>query len=329
MRLIGLAVVLILCLSFAAPAAQAQQAGKVYRVGVLSAGSVALDAVGNGRQAFLERLSELGWIVGQNLTIEPRHADGELDRLPGLAAELVQLKVDMVLAFGTPAALAAKRATVTIPIVIVAGDPVGTGLVASLAHPGGNITGLTNEAGLEIFAKRLELLKEMAPKISRLGILTNRSNIAEARGGAATAPLAQALRLTFVPVDVRSPSGFDGAFAVLIRERVDGLTATENPLNVEHKDLIVSFVNKNRLPTVFGERVFVDAGGLMSYGISFADLLRRLATCMDKILKGSKPADLPIEQPTKFELVVNLKTAKALGLTIPQTILLQADQAIE
>jgi putative tryptophan/tyrosine transport system substrate-binding protein len=329
MRRIGLAVVLILCLSSAAPAAQAQQAGKVYRVGVLSAGSVALDAVGNGRQAFLERLSDLGWVVGQNLTIEPRHADGELDRLPGLAAELVQLKVDMVMAFGTPAALAAKRATVTIPIVIVAGDPVGTGLVASLAHPGGNITGLTNEAGLEIFAKRLELLKEMAPKISRLGILTNRSNIAEARGGAATTPLAQALRLTFVPVDVRSPSGFDGALAVLIRERVDALTATENPLNVEHKDLIVSFANKNRLPTVFGERVFVDAGGLMSYGISFADLLRRLATCMDKILKGAKPADLPIEQPTKFELVVNLKTAKALGLTIPQTILLQADQAIE
>ena len=329
MRLIGLAVVLILCLSFAAPAAQAQQAGKVYRVGVLSAGSVALDAVGNGRQAFLERLSDLGWIVGQNLTIEPRHADGELDRLPGLAAELVQLKVDMVLAFGTPAALAAKRATVTIPIVIVAGDPVGTGLVASLAHPGGNITGLTNEAGLEIFAKRLELLKEMAPKISRLGILTNRSNIAEARGGAATAPLAQALRLTFVPVDVRSPSGFDGAFAVLIRERVNALTATENPLNVEHKDLIVSFATKNRLVTVFGERVFVEAGGLMSYGISFADLLRRLATCMDKILKGAKPADLPIEQPTKFELVINLKTAKALGLTIPSSLLQRADQVIE
>jgi putative tryptophan/tyrosine transport system substrate-binding protein len=329
MRVIGLAVVLILCLSSAAPAAQAQQAGKVYRVGVLSAGSVALDAVGNGRQAFLERLSDLGWVVGQNLTIEPRHADGELDRLPGLAAELVQLKVDMVMAFGTPAALAAKRATVTIPIVIVAGDPVGTGLVASLAHPGGNITGLTNEAGLEIFAKRLELLKEMAPKISRLGILTNRSNIAEARGGAATTPVAQALRLTFVPVDVRSPSGFDGALAVLIRERVDALTATENPLNVEHKDLIVSFANKNRLPTVFGERVFVDAGGLMSYGISFADLLRRLATCMDKILRGAKPADLPIEQPTKFELVVNPKTAKALGLTIPQTLLQRADQVVE
>jgi putative ABC transport system substrate-binding protein len=329
MRLIGLVVILVVSL-FAAPlAAQAQQAGKVYRVGVLSAGSIALDAVGNGRQAFLERLSDLGWVVGQNLTIEPRHAKGELERLPGFAAELVQLKVDMVVAFGTPAALAAKRATVTVPIVIVAGDPVGTGLVASLAHPGGNSTGLTNEAGLEIFAKRLELLKEMPPKISRLGILTDRSNTAEARGGAATAPSAQALRLTFVPVDVRSPSGFDGAFAVLIRERVDALTATENSLNVEHKDLIVSFATKNRLVTVFGERVFVEAGGLMSYGISFADLLRRLATCMDKILKGAKPADLPIEQPTKFELVINLKTAKALGLTIPQSVLGRADQVIQ
>jgi putative ABC transport system substrate-binding protein len=235
----------------------------------------------------------------------------------------------MIVAFGTQASLAAKRATATIPIVILAGDPVGTELVASLAHPGGNITGLTNEAGLGIFSKRLELLKETAPRISRIGILTDRSNTAEARGGAATAPFAQALRLTFLHVDVRSPRGFDDAFAVLIRERVDALTATENPLNVEHKDLIVSFATKNRLPTVFGERLFVEAGGLMFYGISFADLLRRLATCMDKILRGAKPADLPVEQPTKFELVINLKTAKALGLTIPQSILVRADEIIQ
>jgi len=310
-------------------AAEAQPAGKAYRVGVLSSGSVALDDVGHGRQAFLERLSDLGWVVGQNLIIEPRHAEGQLDRLPSLAAELVQLKVGMIVALGTAAALAAKRATASIPIVIVAGDPVGTGLVASLAHPGGNITGLTNEAGLGILSKRLELLKETAPKISRLGILTDRSNTAEARGGAATAPFAQALRLTFFPVDVRSPSGFAEAFALLIRERVEALTATENPLNVEHKDLIVGFATKNRLPTVFGERVFVDAGGLMSYGISFADLLRHLATYMDKILRGAKPADLPVEQPTKFELVINLKTAKALRLAIPQSVLQRADQVIE
>jgi putative tryptophan/tyrosine transport system substrate-binding protein len=177
-------VALALLIVLAVPlAAEGQQAGKVYRVGVLSSGSVALDDVGNGRQAFLERLSDLGWVAGQNLMIEPRHAEGQLDRLPGLAAELVQLKVGMIVALGTSAALAAKRATATIPIVIVAGDPVGTGLVASLAHPRGNITGLTNEAGLGIFSKRLELLKETAPKISRVGILTDRSNTAEVRGG--------------------------------------------------------------------------------------------------------------------------------------------------
>jgi len=289
----------------------------------LSSGSSIFDDVGRGSQAFLERLSDLGWVVGQNLTFEPRSADQRLDRLPGLAAELVQLNVSMILAFGNEAALAAKRATATIPIVMVAGDPVGSGLVASLARPGGNITGLTNEAGLEIFSKQLELLKEAAPKISRVGILANRS-VREA-----TVPTTQALRLTFLPVEVRSPSDFDDAFAVLIRARVDALMATGNRLNVEHRGSIVSFAAGNRLPTVFGERAFVDAGGLMSYGISTADLLRRLPIHMDKILRGAKPADLPVEQPTKFELVINLKTAKALGLTIPPSVLGRADQVIE
>ena len=234
MRLIGLAVVFVVSLVLAPLAAVAQQAGKVYRIGVLSSGSSIPDdpgrGVGQGRQAFLERLSDLGWVVGQNLTFEPRSADQRLDRLPGLAAELVQLNVSMILAYGNQAAHAAKRATATIPIVMIAGDPVGTGLVASLAHPGGNITGLTNEAGLEILSKRLELLKEASPKISRVGILTNRSNTAEARLLDATAPTAQALRLTFLPVDVRSPSDFDRGFAVLIRERVAALTAIESPL---------------------------------------------------------------------------------------------------
>ena len=227
MRRIGLAVVLTVGLVLAPLAAIAQQAGKVYRIGVLSSGSSIFDDVGRGSQAFLERLSDLGWVVGQNLTFEPRSADQRLDRLPGLAAELVQLNVSMILAFGNEAALAAKRATATIPIVMVAGDPVGSGLVASLARPGGNITGLTNEAGLEIFSKQLELLKEAAPKISRVGILANRS-VREA-----TVPTVQALRLTFLPVEVRSPSDFDDAFAVLIRARVDALMATGNRLNVE------------------------------------------------------------------------------------------------
>jgi putative tryptophan/tyrosine transport system substrate-binding protein len=329
MLLIGLAVVLALSLTLPPLAGEAQQAGKVYRVGVLSSASSILEDVGQWRQPFLERLSDLGWVVGQNLTFESRRAEGKPDRLPGLAAELVQLKVSMILAFGNQAALAAKGATATIPIVMLAVDPVGSGLVASLARPGGNITGLTNEAGLEIFSKRLQLLKEAAPKISRVGILTDRSNTIEARVGEAMVPTAQALQLTLLPVEVRSQSDFDGAFAVLIRERVDTLTTTENRLNVEHRGSIVSFAAGNRLPTMFGERAFVDAGGLMSYGISFADLLRRLPTYMDKILRGAKPGDMPVEQPTKFELVINLKTAKVLGLTIPPSVLGRADQVIE
>ena len=329
MRRIGLALMLTVSFIVAPLAAAAQQAGTVYRIGVLSSGSSIPDDVGHGWQAFLERLSDLGWVVGQNLTFEPRYADQRPDRLPGLAAELVQSKVSMILAFGNQAALAAKRATATIPILMLASDPVGAGLIASLARPGGNITGLTTEAGLEIFSKRQQLLKEASPKVSRVGILTNRSNMPEARALDATTPTAQALRLTFLPVDVRRPSDFDRAFAVLIRERVDAVTATDSLLNGEHRGSIVNFAAGNRLPTVFGDRAFVDAGGLMSYGTSFADLLRRLPTYMDKILRGAKPADLPVEQPTKFELVINLKTAKALGLTIPQSVLGRADQVIE
>ena len=306
----------------------AQQAGKVYRIGVLSSASSIADNPG-GRRAFSERLSDLGWVVGQNLTFEPRSADQRLDRLPGLAAELVQLNVSMILAYGIQAALAAKRATATIPIVFIAGDPVGSGLIASLARPGRNITGLANDAGLEILSKRLELLKEASPKISRVGILTNRSNSPDARLLDATAPTANTLRLTFLPVDVRGPSAFDGAFAVLIRERVNALTATDNPLNAEHRGSIVAFAAGNHLPTVFGDRAFVDAGGLMSYGVSFADLLRRLPTYVDKILRGAKPPDLPVEQPTKFEPVINLKTAKTLGLTIPPSVLGRADEVIQ
>ena len=327
MRLIW-PVIIALSLTFAPLAGEAQQAGKVYRVGVLSSGDSSADDR-HSQQAFLERLRDLGWVAGQNLTFEPRRAEGQLDRLPGLAAELVQLKVSLILAYGNQAALAAKRATATIPIVMLSSDPVGSGLVVSLAHPGGNITGLTNEAGLEIFSKRVALLKEVAPKISRVGVLENRSNTVEARVHEATVPTARALRLTFLPVEVRSPSDFDGAFAVLIRERADALVATANSLNVDRKGAIVSFAARNRLPTVFGEQAFVDAGGLMSYGISYADLLQRLPTYMDKILRGAKPADLPVEQPTKFELVINLKTAKALGLTIPPSVLGRADHVID
>jgi putative ABC transport system substrate-binding protein len=319
-------VVLALALLATPLAAGAQQAGKIVRIGVLSPVGPGPDA---DRRAFLQRLNELGWVLGRNLTIESRHAEGNLARLPDLAAELVQLKVSVILALGTPASFAAKHATATIPIVAFAGDPVGTGLVASLARPGGNLTGLTNEAGVQIFAKRLELLKEVAPKTSRVGSLWNPTNPAEVHVRDAVLESVRGLRLTLIPLDVRGPGDFEGAFASASRERADALSITENALNVEHRSLIVSFAAKNRLPTVFGERASVGAGGLMSYGTDLTDLLRRGAVYVDKILKGAKPGDLPVEQPTKFELVINLKTARALGLTIPQSVLVRADEVIE
>ena len=296
--------------------ADAQSSGKIARIGVLSPVSPCGEAAGD---AFLKRLSELGWTPGQNLTFELRYAKGDLARLPDLAAELVRLKVSILLAFGTPASFAAKHATATIPVVIFAGDPVGTGLVTSLSRPGGNLTGLTNEAGLEIFAKRFELLKEAVPKVARVGILWNPTNPAEAR--VAGRESAQALGLTLIPLDARGPDDFDGAFTRAGRERVEALLITENALTVEDRSLIVDFVAKNRLPTVFGERASVEAGGLMSYGTDFTDLSRRL--------RGAKPADLPVERPTKFELVISLKTAQAIGLTIPPSLLARADQVIE
>ncbi len=310
--------------------AGAQQAAKVYRLGVLSLGSSSSGDI--GREAFVQRLRELGWSVGNNVMFEARYAEGKVDRLPGLAAELAQLKVSVILAFGTPASLAAKHSTATIPIVVMAGDPVGTGLVTSLARPGGNITGLTPEASVDLIqmaTKRLGLLKEAAPKTLRVGILWNTANPAEARVRDAVLGSARALGLTLLPVEVQSTDDFSGAFALLSREHADALTATEDLLIVGQRQLIVDFALQNRLPTVFGGRVFVDAGGLMSYGTDWVDLLRRLATFVDKILRGAKPADLPVEQPTKFELVINLKTAKALGLTIPPSLLLRADQVID
>jgi putative ABC transport system substrate-binding protein len=306
--------------------AEAQPAGTLVRIGVLSPASPSLDTA---RHAFLQHLNELGWVLGRNLTFESRYAEGNLARLPDLASELVQFKVSVILAFGTHASFAAKHATATIPIVMLAGDPVGTGLVASLARPGGNLTGLTHEAGLEVFAKRLEFLKEVAPKTSRVGILWNPTNPTEMRGREANLELGRPLGLTLIRLDVRSPGDFEGAFTSASRERADALAIAENPLNVEHRSLIIDFAAKSRLPTVFGERASVGAGGLMSYGTDFADLLRGAAVYIDRILKGAKPADLPVERPTKFELVINLKTAKALGLTIPQSLLGRADQVIE
>ncbi len=314
----------------ASPLAAEAQPGKVYWIGVLSQGSPdSGSSVLAGRQALFQRLHESGWIVGQNLAVERRYAEGKLDRLPAFAAELVQLKVSVLLALGTPAALAAKRATATIPIVMFAADPVGTGLVASLGRPGGNVTGLTIEAGLELAAKRLELLKDAAPKTSRVGLLWESSNLAEGRARDAMLSAARALGLTLLPQDVRTPNDLDGALAALGRARADALMVAESSGNIEQRKLIVSFAEKHRLPTMFGERASVEDGGLMSYGTDFADLFRRAGTYIDKILKGAKPGDLPIEQPTMFRLIINLKTAKALGLTIPPALLGRADEVIQ
>jgi putative ABC transport system substrate-binding protein len=308
---------------------EAQQPGATHRIGVLSPGSPSLTM---GREAFTQRLHELGWTLGQNVQLEVRYAHGDLDRLPDLAADLTRLRVSLIIAFGTPASLAAKQATATIPIVIMAGDPVGSGLVTSLARPGGNITGLTPDASVDLTQagiKRLELLKEAAPTIVRVAVLGNLSSPPARRVREAITGPAQTLGLTIIPVDVHRPGDLNDALTSLNRERADGLILIEDPPIIEQRQLIIDFATRHRLPTVFGGRVFVDAGGLMSYGTDWTDLLRRSATLIDKILRGARPGDLPIEQPTKFELVINLKTAKALGLTIPPSLLLRADQVID
>ena len=311
----------------AAPlAAEAQQARKVPRIGFLFYGrrgpSPELDA-------FRQGLRELGHIEGQNIAIEVRFANGRVERLPELAAELVRLKPDVIVTPGTPASVAAKQATSTIPIVFAGvADAVGAGLVANFARPGGNITGLTGISA-ELGGKRLELLKEVAPKASRVAVLYNpadRSNVLVLKELQESAP---ALRLTLQPLGVRGPGEFEGAFVAMSRKRAHALFGAAGILTTEHRKAIVDLAARSRIPAMWGERQFVDAGGLMSYAVNFSDQVRRAATYVDKILKGAKPADLPVEQPTKFELVINLKTAKALGLAIPQSLLGRADEVIQ
>jgi len=329
MRWSSLPAILVLAALASPLGLAAQQSGATYRIGVLSSGSPLLTT---GREAFTQRLHELGWTLGQNVQLEARYAHGDLDRLPDLAADLTRLRVSLIMAFGTPASLAAKQATATIPIVIMAGDPVGSGLVTSLARPGGNITGLTPDASVDLTQaaiKRLELLKEAAPTIVRVAVLGNLSSPPARRVREAITGPAQALGLTIIPVEVHRPGDLNDALTLLNRERADALIVIEDPPIIEQRQLIIDFATRHRLPTVFGGRVFVDAGGLMSYGTDWTDLLRRSATLIDKILRGARPGDLPIEQPTKFELVINLKTAKALGLTIPPSLLLRADQVVD
>ena len=312
------------------PPAEAQQPATLARIGCLETGS----ASGRAQlwEAFRQGLRDLGYVEGQNISLECRWGEGNNDRLPGLAAELARLKVAVIVASATPAARAAQQATPTIPIVVTAvADPVGSGLVASLARPGGNVTGLSMLAA-ELVAKRLELLKEVVPKVARMAVLwhpgvhgegTIRNMLEETK----SAGRALGVQLQFV--EVRRPDGFERAFAAIRKERVGALLVFPSPMFIEERRRIVAQAAKSRLPAVYPWRESAEAGGLMSYGVSLPDQFRRAATYVDKIPKGAKPADLPVEQPTRFELVINLKTAKALGLTIPPSILIRADQVIQ
>jgi putative ABC transport system substrate-binding protein len=276
-----------------------------------------------------DSLRELGMIEGKNLIFEGRYAENDLDRLPALAAELVSLKVDVIVGVATLAPLAAKRATSTIPIVMAAaGDPVGSGLVASLARPGGNITG-TSLMAPDLAGKRLELLTELLPGISRVAVLWNAANPYSALVFKETVGAARILGIELQSLEVRAPDDFDGALEAATGQHAAALITVEDPLTNSHRVKIAEFAAGKRLPTMAGIRIFADAGGLMSYGSNLDDIFRRSADYVGKILKGAKPSDLPVEQPTRFELVINLKSAKALGLTIPQSMLMLADELIE
>ena len=309
-------------------AADAQQAGKAPRIGFLSLTSrsdrpALLDV-------FRQRLRELGWVEGQNIVIDYRYADDRVDRLPALAAELVRLKVAVIVSWGTQGVTAAKNATETIPIVMIAvRDPVRTGLIASLARPGGNVTGVSGTAGLEWVAKQLELLKETVAKIRRVAILSNPTNAYHQLAIRELNVAARSLGVQLQLLEARGPNEFDDAFAAMAKERVEALLVLSDAVLNSHRTRLADLAARSRLPAAFGVRESVEAGGLMSYGPSFLDSYRRAATYVDKILKGAKPAELPVEPPTEYELVINMKTAKALGLTIPQSVLLRADDVIE
>ena len=310
--------------SLATPAASgAQSAARIHRIAVL----------GNENnppwEGFRQGLRDLGYIDGRNVTIEWRWSEGKTDRLPSLATELVALKPDVIVASGTQAVRAAKQVTGAIPIVMTtASYPDKVGLVESLSRPGGNVTGLSN-ASPDLSGKKLELLKEIAPKTSRVAVVSNPANPVEILAVKELVAVAVVLGLEIQSVEVRSPDDFSAAFAALSSRRVHALLALGNPVNFRGRQLIAEFALKNRLPSMYDEGLFVEAGGLISYAPSFTDLFRRAATYVDKILKGAKPSDLPVEQPTKFELVINVRTATILGLTVPPSLRLRADRIIE
>jgi len=328
MRLVGLAVVLTLSLALALLAAEAQQAGKVPRIGYLNPGSATTQH--RILEAFKQSLRDQGYIEGQNVAIESRFAEGRWERVPALATELANLDVDVFVVNVNRTAVAVQQATTKTPIVMaVAEDPVGVGLVKSLARPGGNITGVTIVAGPELYGKNLELLREVLPKGARIAVLFNTTSQINSRWLTATEEAARKLGVRLVPTGVRSAEDFEQAFALMTQGHARGFVVLGEPLFFVNPRRLTDLAVQSGLASMWPVREGVDAGGLMSYGANVPDLYRHAATYVVKILKGAKPADLPMEQPTKFALIINLKTAKALGLTIPQSLLLRADEVIQ
>jgi ABC-type uncharacterized transport system substrate-binding protein len=330
MRLSVIGLILTLALCLAPSPSDAQQRGKVYRIGFLTAFSLSLpfpSAFKPALDAFWQQLRALGWVEGQNIVVESRWAEGRFERLPALATELVQLKVDLILVLDGFATVAAKQATSTIPIVMAfSPDAVELGFVASLAHPGTNVTGLTAMTS-DLNQKRLEILKETVPGSSRMTALACKG--IGRQGWTAMQDTARALGVQLHRLDVREPDDYEGAFATASSERAEAMVVLQCYFNVFNLQRIVDLAAKYRLPAIYTMGEWVHAGGLMSYGPSFLDMFRRAAPYVDKLLKGAKPADLPVEQPTKFELVINLKTAQALGITMPPSLLLLADEVIQ
>jgi putative ABC transport system substrate-binding protein len=305
-------------------AVEARPAGKLYRIGYLETGVMRPRAW----DAFRERLRELGHVERQSVAFEVRWADGQIDRLPGLAAELVRLNVDLIVTAGSPAARAAKNATARIPIVMATGgDPVGLGLVATLARPGGNVTGLTT-LSRELSGKRLEMLREALPRVVRMGVVWHRTSAIDALTRRETEEAAQTLGIPLAVHGVDGPEELDRALSAVAADHAGAVLFTTSTMFFAHRRQLADLALKHRLPTMFAFREYAEAGGLMAYGPSYTDLFQRAAGYVDRILKGARPADLPVEQPTRFELTLNLKTAKALGLTIPPPVLARADEVL-
>ena len=310
-------------------AVHAQQAARVYRIGFVSPVSASPEP--SQLSAFRQGLRELGYVEGKNIILETRFAEGHFERLPKLVAELITLKVDVLLAGSPASAVAVKKMSTTVPVVFTGvGDPIASGIVANLARPGGNITGVAAGAGGAAFGgKWLELLKEVLPDVSRVAVLANRSNTSNTPTLRGVEAAAKTLKVKINIFDAGSATELDRALAAINGSGAQGVIVTSDPFLVDSRVTLVQFAASKRLPAVYFYKLFADAGGLMSYGASLEDTYRRAATYVDKILKGARPADLPVEQPTRFELVINMKTARALGLSIPQSLLLRADHLIE